>query len=70
MSFRAIVAILVDVVMTIALFLVTVVHIFFVVKDKNGDYVALPEYKMVIFILIVMGAVTVWWLLGRRCKTT
>jgi hypothetical protein len=46
-----------------------VVHAFLVVKDKNGNYVQLPEYKMVIPILLIMGAVTAWWLLGRRKAT-
>jgi hypothetical protein len=69
MSFRAIVAIIVDVLLGVVLYLISVVHVHLTVRDKNGDGVIVPEYQVVIPILIIMGATTAWWLLGRRRKT-
>jgi hypothetical protein len=66
MSFRAIVAIIVDVLLGVVLFLISVVHVHLTVRDKNGDGVIVPEYQVVIPILIIMGVTTAWWLLGRR----
>jgi hypothetical protein len=66
MSFRAIVAIIVDVLLGVVLFLISVVHVHLTVRDKNGDGVIVPEYQAVIPILIIMGVTTAWWLLGRR----
>jgi hypothetical protein len=66
MSFKAIVAIIVDVLLGVVLFLISVVHVHLTVRDKNGDGVIVPEYQVVIPILIIMGVTTAWWLLGRR----
>jgi hypothetical protein len=74
MSIRALVAILVNIVMTVVLFFVTVVHATFATQHKDGaffgqkvvHYYLVLEDQMMAPILIIMGAVTVWWMLGRR----
>lgn len=65
MPFRATVAIIVDVVLGGLLILLSVTHAT-LVYHKKGVGVGLPQYQVIVPIIIIMVTATGWWLLGRR----
>jgi hypothetical protein len=67
--FRAVVAILVDVVLGALLIILAVTHAT-LVFNENGVGVAMHQYKLVVLIVAIMAIVTAWWLLGRRRRKT
>ena len=69
MSFRTIVAILVDLVLGGLLIVLAVTHAS-LVFNKNGVGMVMPQYKLVVPIIVVMVVVTTWWLLGRSRRKT
>lgn len=71
MSFRAKVTLVVDVLLGAVLVVLFVTRVQFVFWNRHGgsSHMVHQDYQYAA-ILIVMGAVTAWWLLGRRRKST